>query len=77
LFIFKHEFSKISVDLRTSLAIETHLAEGQWLEEKLTTEILCEHIQLSSRNIAHTNFENEVYSLGQGFVATGTRTRST
>jgi hypothetical protein len=35
LFIFKREFLKISVDLRTALAAETHLAEGQWLEEQL------------------------------------------
>jgi hypothetical protein len=32
LFTFKSEFLKISVDLQTALAAETHLSEGQWLE---------------------------------------------
>jgi hypothetical protein len=31
--IFEHEFSKISVDLRTTFTAGTRLAEGQWLEE--------------------------------------------
>jgi hypothetical protein len=35
LFTFKHEIIKISVHLQTSLAAETHLAEGQWLKEQL------------------------------------------
>jgi hypothetical protein len=35
LLIFKRGFLKISVDLRTALAAETHLAEGQWLGDQL------------------------------------------
>jgi hypothetical protein len=35
LFVFERKFLKISVDLQTALAAETHLAEGQWLEEQL------------------------------------------
>jgi hypothetical protein len=35
LFTFKNEFLKISIALQTALAAETHLAEGQWLEEQL------------------------------------------
>jgi hypothetical protein len=35
LFIFKHYFLKISVDLQTVLAGETHQAAGQSLEEKV------------------------------------------
>jgi hypothetical protein len=31
LFTLKHDLLKISVDLQTALAAETHLAEGQWL----------------------------------------------
>jgi hypothetical protein len=30
------EFLKISVDLQTEFAAETHRAEGQWLEEQLS-----------------------------------------
>jgi hypothetical protein len=33
LFTFKHELLKISLRLQTAFAAETHLAEGQWLEE--------------------------------------------
>jgi hypothetical protein len=32
---------------------------------------------LASRKFAHTNFYNEAYKLGEGFVVTGTETRST
>jgi hypothetical protein len=39
LFIFKPEFLKISVDIQTPLAGETHLAELQWPEEQLS--MLC------------------------------------
>jgi hypothetical protein len=35
LFTLKSEFVKISVELRTALAAETRLSEGQWLEEQL------------------------------------------
>jgi hypothetical protein len=35
LFIFKHDLLKISVDLQTAFAADTHLAEGQWLKELL------------------------------------------
>jgi hypothetical protein len=31
----KHDLLKISVDLQTAFAAETHLAEGQWLKEQL------------------------------------------
>jgi hypothetical protein len=31
----KHEFLKIYVNLQTAFAAETHLAEGQWLEEQV------------------------------------------
>jgi hypothetical protein len=37
LFIFKNELLKISVSLQTAFAAETHLAEGQWLEEQVNT----------------------------------------
>jgi hypothetical protein len=33
LFTFEDIFVKISVDLKTSLAAETNLADGQWLRE--------------------------------------------
>jgi hypothetical protein len=35
LFKLKHDLLKISVDLQTALAADTHLAEGQWLKEQL------------------------------------------
>jgi hypothetical protein len=35
LFKLKHDLLKISVDLQTAFAAETHLAEGQWLKEQL------------------------------------------
>jgi hypothetical protein len=35
LFKLKHDLLKISIDLRTALAADTHLAEGQWLTEQL------------------------------------------
>jgi hypothetical protein len=31
----KHDLLKISVDLQTAFAADTHLAEGQWLKEQL------------------------------------------
>jgi hypothetical protein len=33
--MFQPEFLKISVDLQPEFAEETHLAEGQWMEEQL------------------------------------------
>jgi hypothetical protein len=30
----KHDLLKVSVDLQTTFAAETHLAEGQWLKEQ-------------------------------------------
>jgi hypothetical protein len=36
LFTFKHQFIKLSLDLQTVLSAETHLAEGQCLEEPLS-----------------------------------------
>jgi hypothetical protein len=35
LFTVKHDLLKISVHLQTAFAADTHLAEGQWLEEQL------------------------------------------
>jgi hypothetical protein len=35
LFKLKHGLLKISVDLQTAFAADTHLAEGQWLKEQL------------------------------------------
>jgi hypothetical protein len=35
LFTLKYDLLKISVDLLTAFAAETHLAEGQWLKEQL------------------------------------------
>jgi hypothetical protein len=35
LFKLKHYLLKISIDLQTALAADTHLAEGQWLKEQL------------------------------------------
>jgi hypothetical protein len=35
LFTLKYDLLKISVDLQTAFAAETHLAEGQWLKEQL------------------------------------------
>jgi hypothetical protein len=35
LFKLKHDLLKISVDLQTAFAADTHLAEGQWLKEQL------------------------------------------
>jgi hypothetical protein len=31
----KHEFLKLFAYLQTAFAVETHLAEGQWLEEQV------------------------------------------
>jgi hypothetical protein len=39
--MFKLEFLKISVDLQSASAAETHLAEGQWLEVQLNVVKLC------------------------------------
>jgi hypothetical protein len=41
LFTLKHDLLKISVDLQTAFAAETHLAEGQWLKEQLNVLKLC------------------------------------
>jgi hypothetical protein len=30
----KHDLLKISIDLQTAFAADTHLAEGQWLKER-------------------------------------------
>jgi hypothetical protein len=35
LFKLKHDLLKISLDLQTAFAADTHLAEGQWLKEQL------------------------------------------
>jgi hypothetical protein len=35
LFKLKYDLLKISVDLQTAFAAETHLTEGQWLKEQL------------------------------------------
>jgi hypothetical protein len=35
LLAFKQELQKISARLQTELAAETHLAEGQWLEDQV------------------------------------------
>jgi hypothetical protein len=35
IFTLKYDSQKISVDLQTTFAAETHLAEGQWLKEQL------------------------------------------
>jgi hypothetical protein len=35
LFKLKHDLLKISIDLRTAFAADTHLDEGQWLKEQL------------------------------------------
>jgi hypothetical protein len=35
LFKLKHDLLKMSLDLQTALAPDTHLAEGQWLKEQL------------------------------------------
>jgi hypothetical protein len=35
LFTFKYGLQKLSVDLQTTFAAETHLAEGKWLKEQL------------------------------------------
>jgi hypothetical protein len=35
LFKLKRDLLKISIDLQTALAADTHLAEGQWLKEQL------------------------------------------
>jgi hypothetical protein len=39
LFKLKHDLLKISVDLKTELAADTHLAEGQWLKEQLNVVV--------------------------------------
>jgi hypothetical protein len=38
LFKLKYELLKISTDLQTEFAAETHLAVRQWLEKQLNTE---------------------------------------
>jgi hypothetical protein len=38
LFKLKYELLKISTNLQTELAAETHLAVGQWLEEQPNIE---------------------------------------
>jgi hypothetical protein len=35
IFKLKHDLLKISIDLLTALAADTHLAKGQWLKEQL------------------------------------------
>jgi hypothetical protein len=35
LFTLKYDVLKMSVDIQTAFAAETHLAEGQWLKEQL------------------------------------------
>jgi hypothetical protein len=35
LFALKHELLKITADVQTAFATDTHLAEGQWLKEQL------------------------------------------
>jgi hypothetical protein len=38
LFKLKYELLKISINLETELAAETHLAVGQWLKQQLNIE---------------------------------------
>jgi hypothetical protein len=35
IFKLKHDLLKISIDLQTALAADTHLAEGQWPKKQL------------------------------------------
>jgi hypothetical protein len=35
IFKLKHDLLKISIDLQTAFAADTHLAEGQWLKEQV------------------------------------------
>jgi hypothetical protein len=41
LFKLKHDLVKISLDLHTAFAADTHLAEEQWLKEQLNVVKLC------------------------------------
>jgi hypothetical protein len=53
LFIFKHEVLIISLNLKTAFTAQTHLAEGQWLEEQLNMVKL----RVSCRNTIVACFE--------------------
>jgi hypothetical protein len=45
---FKHKSLKISLDLQTAFATETHRAEGQWLEEQLNIQsYICSEQEVS------------------------------
>jgi hypothetical protein len=52
IFTLKHDLLKISVDLQTTFAAETHLAERQWLKEQLFSNTL------SSNNNNNNNNNN-------------------
>jgi hypothetical protein len=41
LFKLKHDLPKISVDIQTSFAADTHITKGQWLMEQLNVVKLC------------------------------------
>jgi hypothetical protein len=41
LFTLRTDLLKISVQLQFAFAVETHLAEGQWLKEQLNVVKLC------------------------------------
>jgi hypothetical protein len=61
----KHEFLKISLSLQTAFAVETLLAEGQWLEEQVNMVKLT---NVRSRNPKADYFEDR----GATFSATKT-----
>jgi hypothetical protein len=59
LFKLKHDLLKISVDLQTAFAADTHLAEGQWLKEQLkVVKLRIDTFRLGTRIIIITTIRS-------------------
>jgi hypothetical protein len=54
LLTLKQEFVKICVSIHTAFTVETHLAEGQWLEEQVN---ILKLTNVPSRNLKADYFE--------------------
>jgi hypothetical protein len=65
LLTLKHDLLKISVDLQTAFAAETHLAQGQWLKEQLNV-VKLRMFQVGTRMQTVSRAERAKFSATKG-----------
>jgi hypothetical protein len=53
----KYYLLKISIDLKTAFAVDTHLAEGQWLKEQLNA-VKLRMFRVGTRRLNNNNNNN-------------------